>query len=204
MAAKNSDENTTLSSNNFEGKGDASVPMSLQAPFHSELSGYPQDNVKEALISKHTRTISATQNKNLGRPEKVRGTISLHSIGSKSIHNNKGRNVTKKGTQVQKRTFLRKQQEEHSLGIILILMSILFIICQSLKIVPDMYEIIVCRSAETYENSSQSCVFPDIILKLTNISHLLLCINSSANFLIYYCAGGKFREAWLDTYGCWW
>ena len=114
-------------------------------------------------------------------------------------------NKTRK-TKVQKKHFLRKQQEEHSLGIILILMSILFVICQSLKIVPDMYEIIVCKpaAAQEQQSSSEQCEFPPIISQLTEISHLLVCINSAANFLIYYCAGAKFREAWLDTYGFWW
>ena len=106
-------------------------------------------------------------------------------------------NKSGKKNRVQKKHFLRKQQEEHSLGIILIIMSILFIICQSLKIVPDMYEIIVCKGPG-------KCEFPPIIKNLTMISHLLVCINSAANFLIYYCAGGKFREAWLETYGFWW
>ena len=113
-------------------------------------------------------------------------------------------NKTRK-TKVQKKHFLRKQQEEHSLGIILIFMSILFVICQSLKIVPDMYEIIVCKPAtQEYKTTSEECKFPPIINQLTQISHLLVCINSAANFLIYYCAGAKFREAWLDTYGFWW
>lgn len=113
-------------------------------------------------------------------------------------------NKTKK-TKVQKKHFLRKQQEEHSLGIILILMSILFVICQSLKIVPDMYEIIVCKpAAQEHKTSSEQCLFPPIINQLTQISHLLVCINSAANFLIYYCAGAKFREAWLNTFGFWW
>ena len=114
--------------------------------------------------------------------------------------------LTKSGkkNKVQKKHFLKKQQEEHSLGIILIIMSILFIICQSLKIVPDMYEIIVCKSVEDPKNSSEKCTFPPILTKITEISHLLVCINSAANFLIYYCAGGKFREAWLETYGFWW
>ena len=107
-------------------------------------------------------------------------------------------NKSGKKNRVQKKHFLRKQQEEHSLGIILIIMSILFIICQSLKIVPDMYEITVCKPV------NNKCEFPPIIKNLTMISHLLVCINSAANFLIYYCAGGKFREAWLETYGFWW
>ena len=32
------------------------------------------------------------------------------------------------------------------------------------------------------------------------LSHLFACINSSANFLIYYVKGTKFRRAWVQTY----
>jgi hypothetical protein len=44
--------------------------------------------------------------------------------------------------QQPRRTFLRKQQEEHTLGLILIGMSALFIFCQSFKIIPDLYELV--------------------------------------------------------------
>ena len=36
------------------------------------------------------------------------------------------------------------------------------------------------------------------------LSHLLVCVNSSANFLIYYARGEKFRRAWIDTFGAFW
>ncbi len=35
------------------------------------------------------------------------------------------------------------------------------------------------------------------------MSHLLVCFNSSTNFLIYYLNGEKFRRAWVETYGSW-
>ena len=44
-----------------------------------------------------------------------------------------------------RRTFTKKQMEEHNLGIILIAMSSLFIFCQSFKIIPDLYELIQCN-----------------------------------------------------------
>lgn len=32
----------------------------------------------------------------------------------------------------------------------------------------------------------------------------MVCVNSSANFLIYYARGEKFRLAWIQTFGaCW-
>ena len=35
------------------------------------------------------------------------------------------------------------------------------------------------------------------------MSHFLVCLNSSTNFLIYYLNGEKFRRAWVETYGGW-
>ncbi len=40
----------------------------------------------------------------------------------------------------------------------------------------------------------------DSVNHIVDVSHLLLCINSSANFLIYLLGGEKFRRAWIDTY----
>ena len=37
-----------------------------------------------------------------------------------------------------------KQRQEHKLGILLVSISVLFICCQSFKIIPDIYEIMFC------------------------------------------------------------
>ncbi len=37
-----------------------------------------------------------------------------------------------------------KQKQEHKLGIMLIAVSVMFIVCQSFKMVPDFYEIFFC------------------------------------------------------------
>ena len=43
-----------------------------------------------------------------------------------------------------------------------------------------------------------------IINAIIRLSHILVCVNSSANFLIYYVRGEKFRLAWIETFGsCW-
>ena len=36
---------------------------------------------------------------------------------------------------------------------------------------------------------------------IVRLSHLLCCVNSSVNFIIYYLNGTKFRNAWCATYG---
>ena len=43
-----------------------------------------------------------------------------------------------------------------------------------------------------------------MINAILRLSHLLVCVNSSANFLIYYARGEKFRRAWIDTFGAFW
>ena len=101
-----------------------------------------------------------------------------------------------------RRTFIRKQKEEHTLGLILIGMSSLFIFCQSFKIIPDLYELVVCNQVG---NLGHNCAISKVpaMNVITRISHLLVCVNSSTNFLIYYLNGEKFRRAWLETYGGW-
>ena len=99
-----------------------------------------------------------------------------------------------------RRTFFKKQQDEHTLGIILIGMSSLFIFCQSFKIIPDLYELMVCGSAG---NLGHNCAISKVPVMnvITRMSHLLVCFNSSTNFLIYYLNGEKFRRAWVETFG---
>ena len=62
----------------------------------------------------------------------------------------RGRDIIKSLVQRPRRTFTKKQIEEHNLGIILIVMSSLFIFCQSFKIIPDMYEIFQCNRLGKY------------------------------------------------------
>ncbi len=73
---------------------------------------------------------------------------------------------------------LEKQRQEHKLGILLVGISVLFICCQSFKIVPDLYEIMFCPD-------DSICYTTDFINTIVNLSHLLVCFNSSANFVIY-------------------
>lgn len=101
------------------------------------------------------------------------------------------------GSSGPRRTFFSKQKEEHNLGLVLFAMSTLFIICQSFKIIPDLYELIWCEP-------TKECQFNPFTSGVIRFSHLLVCINSSANFLIYLLRGQKFREAWMKTYGCCW
>jgi hypothetical protein len=38
-----------------------------------------------------------------------------------------------------------RQKREANLGIVLVSISVLFIVCQSVKIIPDVYEVFTCR-----------------------------------------------------------
>ncbi len=44
------------------------------------------------------------------------------------------------------------------------------------------------------------CEEPLLIGAIVRLSHLLVCINSSANFLIYFLHGAKFRRAFRQTF----
>ena len=95
----------------------------------------------------------------------------------------------------QMQTF-EKQCQEHKLGCLLVAISVMFIICQSFKLFPDIYEVVHCYNMDTETECSTS----SFVNKIVDLSHLLVCINSSANFLIYLLGGEKFRRAWIETY----
>ena len=82
-----------------------------------------------------------------------------------------------------------RQQREANLGIVLISISVMFIICQSVKIIPDVYEVLFCRIGTTGLNSEGLCVNHKLINDIIDVSHLMLAINSSANVIIYTLRG---------------
>ena len=74
--------------------------------------------------------------------------------------------------------------KEINLASVLVFISILFIICQSVKIIPDLYEVFFCE-----RNDEGRCVAGAGIEYTVEVSHVLLAVNSSANFLIYAARG---------------
>ncbi len=81
-----------------------------------------------------------------------------------------------------------RQKRENNLAAVLMGISVLFVFCQSAKIIPDVHEVIYCRLLPDRSGGS-TCVIPDFIERVVSLSHLLLAINSSANFIIYTWRG---------------
>ena len=82
-----------------------------------------------------------------------------------------------------------RQRREANLGIVLVSISVLFILCQSVKIVPDLYEVIYCRIGDSGLTKEGLCVNNYTIDSIIDISHLFLAINSSVNVIIYTIRG---------------
>ena len=78
--------------------------------------------------------------------------------------------------------------KEGNMTIVLICIVIMFIACQSLKIIPDIYEAIICQHSE-----NTACDSTTTIEVLISVSHLLLAINSASNFVICMFRGQDFR-----------
>ena len=53
-----------------------------------------------------------------------------------------------------------------------------------------------------FRNNYDDCTSTSFITLCVNVSHLLVCFNSSANFVIYLMGGEKFRRVWCETYMC--
>ena len=82
--------------------------------------------------------------------------------------------------------------DELQLARTLFIVVIVFIFCQSFKIVPDVYEIIRC--SQSYKRQ-KGCMSTPFIENVIDTSHFMLAINSSANFFIYIWHRGRFRQS---------
>ena len=95
---------------------------------------------------------------------------------------------------------------EVDLGITLVCISLMFIFCQSIKVVPDIYEIIYCDHFELAQKDNEMermCTSTTIIDTFASLGNLFCCINSAGNFLLYMLRGKKFRDAFTQTYFSW-
>ena len=98
-----------------------------------------------------------------------------------------------------------KKPKEIDMAITLIAISITFVLCQSVKLVADVYELMVCDhfkiAKDGYDPQCNNPIGIDVVISFGN---LFVCVNSAANFLMYMIKGKKFREAFCQTYfSCW-
>ena len=71
-----------------------------------------------------------------------------------------------------------------------------FVFCQSFPIVADAYEVITCP----YEKMRKSmCDTNPTIENIIDLSHLLLAINSSVNFVFYVKYEETFKQAFFQV-----
>ena len=95
----------------------------------------------------------------------------------------------------------KRIQLERDMAITLVAISLMFVICQSIKLVVDIYELTVCDFAKiAIEGHDPECHNPTKIDVIASLGNLFVCINSAANFLVYMIKGKRFREAFCHSY----
>ena len=63
--------------------------------------------------------------------------------------------------------------------------------------IPDIYELVYCPPVERQDHY---CITTPFIRACVSLSHILVCLKSSVNWIIYLLAGKKFRRVWCETY----
>ena len=95
----------------------------------------------------------------------------------------------------------KRKQLERDMAITLVAISLMFVICQSIKLVVDIYELTVCDHFKIAEEGHDpKCHNPTKIDVVASLGNLFVCINSAANFLVYMIKGKRFREAFCRSY----
>ena len=91
--------------------------------------------------------------------------------------------------------------KEFDMGLTLAGISLMFVLCQSVKLVPDVYELMVCDHFKIAQGEhDENCINTKKIDFVTSLGNLFVCINSAANFLLYMVRGKKFRDLFCQTY----
>ena len=94
-----------------------------------------------------------------------------------------------------------RRKFEIDMAITLVAISFMFVFCQSIKLIADVYEDGVCDHFKIAEKGyDQNCHNPKEIDILICLGNLLCCVNSAANFLVYIIKGKNFREAFFEKY----
>ena len=95
----------------------------------------------------------------------------------------------------------KSMSQEYDMGLTLAGISLMFVLCQSVKLIPDIYELMVCDPWKiTKDEHDPNCHNPTTIDVITSLGNLCVCINSAINFLLYMVKGKKFRDAFYQTY----
>ena len=81
-----------------------------------------------------------------------------------------------------------------NLAPILFSVVIVFVICNSLRVILNIYDSAVVEEIIECEKSNIGRYPPAWIMCTISVSHLLLMANSSVNFLVYCVAGKRFRS----------
>ena len=110
-----------------------------------------------------------------------RGSLSRHNASRASIHT--PFTISK-----------RLKTNEIVLSKVSLIISLVFIICHSIRFVPNIYELIARIHDNQYE------LWPDWIECFTYLSHLLTVFNASVNFYIYYFARYEIKS--VDLFSC--
>lgn len=151
----------------------------------------PGDDEELALIETRKKSYAMT----LNNPSSSRPSSRSPSRVANSSPN---MNVNKNHSKLK--------SHEIDLAITLVAISLMFIVCQSIKVIPDIYEMVECdhfKLAEADNEMDQMCQMSSAFVDyLVSLGNLFCCLNSACNFLFYMLRGKKFRDAFCQIYFC--
>merc|ERR1711915_66583 len=91
-----------------------------------------------------------------------------------------------------------RQRRENSLGVTLIVIVLMFLTCHSLKFFLSFYRVYVTEKTLFCSNLGLIPFLPRWMHIVSCLSHLMLMMNSSCNFVVYCLVGSRFRQTFLN------
>ena len=110
-------------------------------------------------------------------------------------------------TKVQRFNSARRQRKEINLTIILLCIVLIFFCCHSSRIILDVFEflnvekVLACRNLARCARRPYMYLPNNFFFFLPVISHMMMILNSSTNFIVYCLVGHNFRRELCRTIG---
>ena len=166
----------------------------IKSTSHDQQNGSPKSPTSPRYIQRSMSALVDSSSRQIRHSPQGRiGSRDLTALGRSYSTAATVSHSTNNNTEQPPQT-LSNYNTNENLAPILFGVVIVFVICNSLRVILNIYDSSVVEDIIECEKKKMGRYPPAWILCTISVSHFLLMVNSSVNFLVYCVAGKRFRS----------